>query len=466
MVPDPLKFRPESEPAVRRNDKEYTEQMNPLSTARPGWLAPLILSLAAAAFLFVAPVSADADVTVQGKAAFTLGAGNAGKSLARQGVRVGRIAPARVKRLARNRSRVVAPASGVALGPARVGMKGGFTFRRGKRVATAHRLVMVAGKNVVMVRGKLSGRAVWLFRVAGRAKIFRGAGTANAGTGEIVTSETTAVRLSRGRLRLTPVAAKLIRRKLRLRKPIPATAYGAMAVNARRISTKPVLSDPYLAECGLEATSLAPGDLTWTPPPTLGGTVQSIESPVSWGIKASLRGYLFGTGGSMLGLDGAEVNYSPGPPMPSGFTFPAAPGEYSNSGAPAVPVDEQAIINGTGTILLCHQPHGFRIALSDPTIVVDYPDSRLIVDVDSNNKGVWIPNQRVDFATLNLSEGDRTFSGDEAVEWKNVPATLTAQGSTGLTLCDADDGAPPGSCAYEAGAELDPITFSVDTSGP
>ncbi|MDQ2700846.1 MAG: HtaA domain-containing protein, partial [Actinomycetota bacterium] len=220
-------------------------------------------------------------------------------------------------------------------------------------------------------------------------------------------------------------------------------------------------------ECGVEATSWVDGNL---PPaaalPTLTGEVQAIESPVTWGIKASLRSYLSAPFGRLFADNGATANPSGAPfPAISGWTFPAAAGEYT-PGSSATFEDDKAIINGSGSAVFCHSGQ-FRVVLSNPTIVLDGTNSRIIADVDLNNKGVWTTTQRIDFATIDVNglEPEAAEAGSR-LTWTDAPVALTESGSVALGLCDAAPGAPEGPCAYDPGVALDPITFSIGTENP
>ncbi|MDQ2622205.1 MAG: hypothetical protein M3Y45_04100, partial [Actinomycetota bacterium] len=259
--------------------------MNPLSaapvSASTRRIATLVLAFAAAVLL-IGPGNAQAETTVSGKATFTLGTGKAGKALKRQGVRVTRVAPAKVKRLAGKRFRVVAPVSGLSTKPAKTRLSGGFSFRKGKRSIAAHGLVVNASKKAIVVVGKLGGKKI---------RIFRGAGRLATATGD-----TSTLRLRNGKLKLTPAASRNIRKRLKV-KQVPAAAYGKLVINAKKTVSPidpPVLTDPYLAQCGVAATSQLAGTLTPAP-----ATPEFISLPgatgpgnISWGFKGSYRTYV------------------------------------------------------------------------------------------------------------------------------------------------------------------------------
>lgn len=452
--------------------------MNPLSaapvSASTRWIATLVLAVTAAVLL-VGPGHAQAKTTVSGKATFTLGTGKAGKALKRQKVRITRVAPARVKRLAGKRFRVVAPVSGVSTKPARTRLKGGFSFRRGKRSIAAHGLVVNASKKAIVVVGRLGGKKIRIFRGAGRLAT--------------TTGNTSTLRLRNGKLRLTPAASRNIRKRLKVKRA-PAAAYGKLVINAKKTSPAPVdpcvvdpnaegcqpplPEDPYLAQCGVAATSQLAGTLTPAPAAPEFTSIPGVTGPstISWGFKGSYRTYVTSiAGGSMYGLDGAThdaTNDGAGPGVPrAGFDFPTTATRYSDNGTPADLTDDKAVVEGTGTALFCATGHEFRVALSNPTIVIDGNSSRLDADVDANLSGTWIPTQRITVATLDI--GQVTQKNQDApgtgstIAWSDVPASLTAEGSA--AFCGTGD-LDKCSGIYPAGTDLDPISIEVTLPDP
>jgi hypothetical protein len=181
---------------------------------------------------------------------------------------------------------------------------------------------------------------------------------------------------------------------------------------------------------------------------------------VTWAVKSSLNGYINSVG-SIVGLNGALVNRPPGPLTipPNNFLFEFDSGQLAENGAGTE--DDQAITNATGTVVYCNSPHGFRIAISNPTVVIDGANSRLIADVDTNISGDWMPTQRVDLVTLDLTSITPTVQPGVRTTWSNVPTTLTQAGSDALRLCEVSvPGAPPG-CLYPAGTAFAPITVEA-----
>ena len=419
-------------------------------------------AFAAAALLLVSLASGSAsaaDVT-SGNTTFNLTSGKAGK--------VSAVKPANVsKRLGKKGAKVTSVAkNGSFAGTVSHKLGGGIRFASGKGKVTVTGLTVKTFAKKSVVSGKLKGKTISVFNAFGKATINMSGKTA---------------KVTGAKLSLTNVAAGKIRTALKLKKA-PKGKIGTLSYFLKVTSDGPVdpcvadpnaegcqpeVVDPYLAECGLEASSEIAGTLPVAGPvPTFTGTVESTPNPITWGFRASFRGYFLGTGGTYAGIDGVTINTLPFPgPPPTGFTFPASSSTYA-PGSSASATDDRVVINGSGTLVLCHKAHGFRIALSEPTIVVDGTESRLIVSVDTNRTGEWTPAQRVVLASLDTSATsvDFTNAGDTAV-WNDVPVSLTEDGSSALRLCDTAEGGPT-ACEYEAGANMDPISFSVQTSYP
>lgn len=415
---------------------------SPSSRLRPAALATVFV-LFAALLMLTPPAGAAASGDTSGKAVFTFGAGKAGKALTGQKVRIGAIAPGQAKRLAGSRSRVtLRPESMSPAGTVR--LKGGLRFVRGSRSVRANHLGLGVNRRKVRVFGTVAGRSMTLM-----------AGT-GGGSAKLVDNVMTLA--AAGSLRLTHPAAKLIGGKLRLGRKVPAGAIGSVKVNVRQDRTPPNL-DPYFAECGLSATSKVNGTLVpATPLPSMTGAKPLAGTPdIAWGFRASLRGYLGASGlhaADGAGRDGAS-------PM-AGFTFPVKGGSYK-ANDPVDTSDDQAVINGRGTALFCNPAHGFRIAISNPTIVIDGARSRIIASIDTNYWGIWTPAQRIDLAKLDLDGIEPFFNRSGArVSWADLPATLTAVGAE--SLCEPPSEGRPGSCSYSEGDELDPVTATAWTA--
>lgn len=393
-----------------------------------------LVGLAAIAIAATAAAPASA-APAEGKAKIILAKQKKGNGLIAQGIRM---------------SPLTLPVADLEPGQAStVRTTGSLKLALGKRSTQLRGLVLQSSGRNTTVSAKLGKRRLNFFRAKGQAQV-----------------DTSSLKLDAARFSLTGNGAKALKGKLGLEKLSPGKI-GTLSVDARLTGSggdsapaepqpapeqpKPQNLDPYFAQCGLSATSKANGAL---PPaedlPILGGAKDTVGSDVSWGFKESFRGYIIGSGGSIKGLDGATTN-PPGSPFPSSFAFPTAPGQYADNDLIDT-ADDQAVINGTGAALFCNKPHGFRVVISNPTIVIDGEDSRIVADVDTNMSGLWTSTQRVDLADLDLSGVTPfyNYSGAE-ITWSNVPAALTETGVE--AICGADT-----HCTYAPGEELDPIT--------
>ena len=410
-------------------------------------LSAVIAAVASIAVLFAvlltaAPATAAAEVS--GSAAIAVGTGKPGNMLRKYRTRTTAVKPAKAKRTG-NVTNVRAPVSAVQIArTSTIALRGGVGFDRGKKRAVFTRLSLSVTARRTGVSASLGKRRIILFTAVGNAVI------------DPVESK---LNLTSANLSLTGAAAKLIRSKLGIKR-LPAGPFGRLSLSAKRSQPVPVV-DPFLEQCGLAATSKRTGTVASAVPlPILADPLATDSQGITWGVRASLNGYV-NSFAPIVGLDGTTANRMPPIPQvpPSSFTFPGAVGSYAaNDGGTA---DDQAILNATGGVLYCNQAHGFRIVISNPTVVIDGANSRIIADLDTNISGVWTPTQRVDFVSLDLTGVEPTSPEPGTVVWTNVPTKLTQTGLDAMRLCDISaPGAPPG-CVYQAGSSFDPITVTA-----
>jgi hypothetical protein len=180
--------------------------------------------------------------------------------------------------------------------------------------------------------------------------------------------------------------------------------------------------------------------------PTLNVTTATAGGSVVWGIHTPFRNQILsntppGATGTLQALEGASY-------ADPAFTYPEGSGSYEQ-GVFADPADDRLILNAGGIALLCKPTHGYRYAISNPTVVIDGVNSRLVVDTDLRINGLIDPNVRSDFASLNMTGITPTVVGG-TITWSNIPVTLTQNGSEALNG------------RYAAGTVLDPITVSAE----
>ena len=404
-------------------------------------MAILVVVIAVAGLAFASPAVAD---EVSGSAKVTLGTGKAGTKLIGQKVRFSARSGAVWSALGRGRARTSHPVSSIVLGDsARIGVRGTIRFSRARRKVDATGVEFVLGPKGGTVKARIAGSRINLFTVSGPASIDEESGTVEA----------------KGRtLSLSVAAGKVLRKRLGLRNAAVGPV-GSLGLNAA-VEATPGVVDPYLEQCGLAATSEGTGTLPEPRPlPALVGGQTTFGDDIAWGFKESFRNYV-GFSGSIFGLGGATAATVPPSPAVQGFTFPHEGGTYaSNDGADLT--DDQAILNGTGTALFCKPSNEFRIAISDPTVVIDGENSRIVADLDTNFRGIWTPAQRIELARLDL-DGITPFynrSGAE-VTWSDVPVTLTEAGSEAFR--DPESPSP----FYQPGEQLDPITVAIALDYP
>lgn len=327
----------------------------------------------------------------------------------------------------------------------------------GKRSATLREVIVQSAGGQIAVSAKLGKRRLIVFRAQGKAEIGKSSAT-----------------LSKAPLSLTGKGADALGRRLGLDSLEPGRV-GTLGFAAtlpvvdepkkqseEKNSTPEEIVDPYASQCALSVTEKAAGTAPGPDsPPSLTGPVALNGGKIDWGFKSSFRSYVFFSGGALVSIAPAEVLNPPLPaPQTGSFRFPASTGSYV-VGDPGDSSDDQAIVDGTGEIVLCNSPHEFRIVLSNPTVTIDGEASRLTVDVDTNMSGIWTPTQRVDLATLDVDGVSPFYNEDaKAVTWSGLPVTLTEAGEQALQLCNPMN---PGPCDYEEGDSLDALTVELKT---
>ena len=404
--------------------------------------------VASAALALVVPLSSGNAVAspAEGEVLLSLRQG-AESSLLRQGVQA---------RQSKAGKTVALPVVEVELlGSATVRTKGALKLARKGAKARLRSLILQIGNGKTAISAKLGKRRLVFFRATGDAKL-----------------DATSVSLSKAKLSLTGKGAKALRQRFGLEE-LSAGKIGTLDVAAKLPApakqpdpSKPAepqgLVDPYAQQCALTAESKATGSATPAgSAPALGAAAVN-GGEIKWGLKGDLRFYVVGiSGGSLVPIAPAEVLNPPLPaPQIGSFRFPAGSGELAIN-SPGDDTDDQAVVNGSGEVVLCNSPHGFRVTVANPTVVIDGDSSRLIVDVDTNMSGVWTPTQRVALGEIEL-EGARAFYNEAAktATWTDLPVRLTEAGEEALNLCPS----APVDCEYEEGDLIDPVTVTASTA--
>ena len=414
-----------------------------------GFLAAIVFLVAAITLMLaVSPAMSGAAEPTKGSATLSIASGKAGK--------VSAIAPARVvKRLGSKGARLASAARKGSFDPVvSSGLAGGIKLGNESRVARITGLIATIKANRSLISGKLGGKRINVFQARGKARIDRLLKTA---------------RVSGAKLSLTPKAAARVRKLLGL-SHVPSGTIGRFSIRFKVGSVDrcevypnsegcPVI-DPYLAECNVEAVVKVAGNITPAGPPPEFTNAPGATGPSSlaWGFKQSFRNYVTMFNGTVHALDGATTTGSP--PAYSGFNFPADGFRYTDSGTNGNLADDKAVLAASGTALICNPTHGFRVAISNPTVIIDGSNSRIDADVDNNLSGNWIPSQHVTIATIDITgKVSRTGSGEDTVQaWTGVEPKLTLAGSQ--AVCGSGE-LDKCSQFYPAGTTLDPVTIEV-----
>lgn len=177
------------------------------------------------------------------------------------------------------------------------------------------------------------------------------------------------------------------------------------------------------------AANAAPGDVA--------------NATLDWGVKESFRKYIAGP-------------IAKGTISMKGSTTTAANGSYHWSAGSGTAAVDGATANtsfgaGNGVLFQGHETDGVFVLESEftnPRVVVDGLTAELYLDVKSKRQGGAAPvvEDNVHFADLTLSA---PVVSDGSYSWLNAPAKLTADGSLAFDEL------------YEAGDELDPVSFTL-----
>lgn len=300
------------------------------------------------------------------------------------------------------------PITELDLAKATATTSGNLSFRRGSREVdlTGIHFDFAAGT----LNGLLAGQETAVFKF-GSAQIDPAAGS---------------VRLSEAVLRFTPEAAKVVRTGLDLPRALRHNGVGMLWLGAQASTSHKIDPEP--------------------PKPVVRPVV---SGAIDWGFKASWRGYVLTAppAGSQEVLEGATAT---GP-----LTSPATTYGFPGSGGSLTAVPNGAVdalaLTSEGAVKWAKPGHGINeVRFSDLEIEIDSSGSYLVGDVQTEI-GPPAASEDVRIAELDTATATPVWSdGGNTVTWSAVPATLT------------EDGAASFSGFYEAGTELDPVTFTAE----
>ena len=213
---------------------------------------------------------------------------------------------------------------------------------------------------------------------------------------------------------------------------------------------------PENSEAYKPATSTKTLQLRVTAKPTgpVSGPVS--KATLHWGIKESFRNYITGpiAHGSITTLGSTTQAANNG-----AFTWTGGTGTATSNGSKA----NVSYGDGNGVYLRGHEmtidgkkAHALDLALTNPRVIVKSATAgELRMDVSGRefegmtSLGKQINLKQVTVATLNLSAPS---AAGKTLSWKDATATLTSAGAKAL------------GGFYEAGEELDPVSFSLPMS--
>lgn len=387
---------------------------------------------AAAPATATAKPTANAAVAAKGTVTVLVGGnGKAARAFKRKRVRVRAIKPAS-KRGVRLTLRVADIKVGRA---AALRLRGGVRFKLRKRGVTARALRLRLTPKRVLVTARVGKRRVPLF-------------VAKVGRGEAKINPIGAAGLDSAKLRLTPRAARLLRKRLRTKR-LPAGPLGVVAIDAiaREVADSPgtgpgggtggtrpggggpagrVTCDPSAFPPPADPSTEPP--VSATPP----GAVTVSNLSIVWEPRESWIRYI-SSGEGICVFNGAiagpkEIRDGTTTPLTYTFRFPAAVGWYHPGADTGTNADDRAGLRFTGGVGFSWSDHGIDFSTANPEIEIDGGNSRAIFRV--NGGGVTAhPNQRQALIDLTWPVAD-TDPSQHGYKF-TIPATIpTAVGSS------------------------------------
>ncbi|WP_425244520.1 HtaA domain-containing protein [Streptomyces citrinus] len=163
-------------------------------------------------------------------------------------------------------------------------------------------------------------------------------------------------------------------------------------------------------------------------------TIELKDGTLDWGVKQSFRTYVTGMAAGKIEASGGATQAADNGP----FTFTGGAGSYDTT------------THGTdtgfeGAVRFASTAHGFDIEIGDVKVVTSGTTGHIDADVTLNGT---VRND-IEFATLDLSAVKPATGAGGAMTFKDIPATLTAEGATAFNGM------------YKAGTALDAATLTV-----
>lgn len=396
---------------------------------------PVTLAAVAALFGTATPVALAAEPAPTAHVKITLASPAKGTSTPRfAGVTLSAGRPA-----VGTRSSISLPTGAARIGTTSTApLRGTLTLRNGRRRATVSALRLSATTRGLRVTGRINGATITVFE---------------SRTGTAGTASARELRLRRGALKLTrPGASRLSRTLRRTLRPgttlgvisgtlqaaddgAPATGTGAPATGvptAPALTPAPAPAPPPAAppvdpgpvvppfggpfgDACLAETAFDPLVEEVPGPAPLPAAVPATAATLTWDMRPSFRDYV-DAGGRIATWNGA------GRTADGRFTFTLVDAERSG---------DQVIARFRGRIDFCYPAHSFRIALADPTVVIDGGGPRVLMTGDSYQgvppvPATLVPPRRVRFTTFTAPV---PVAAGATRTWTVVGTTLTTAGA-------------------------------------
>lgn len=197
--------------------------------------------------------------------------------------------------------------------------------------------------------------------------------------------------------------------------------------NIRRIATAAATALVVIGAPAVAGASTTSGDVT--------------DGTLDWGVKESFRSYIVSpiANGEIEVMGGASQNSD------GSFRFGSGTGTLGDSAAD---------VAFTGAVHFTGHDGALDVTISNPGLQIDGSSGSLIADVSSlSQDGELMEFPDVALADLDLSGVSLEPDADGVVSIEGVAAVLT------------DAGAPAFGDFYDSGEALDPVGFTVQTSG-
>lgn len=201
-----------------------------------------------------------------------------------------------------------------------------------------------------------------------------------------------------------------------------------------KLTVRTSLDRPLLADCGVDSGLATPPsvDFTLDPLPTLdepvvGDGEGEPVGTINWGFRRPTRATVASTGGKFLTYGGASEGF-PGsmgggnalPPdggLGKFFRFPISSYEYE--AGTAEPEDDRLIAHSEATVAFCNSNHGYGLAISNPTLIIDGAESRILANAYSWVEGGGWAGGRVELVDLDTT-GIESITDARTVSWGEV----------------------------------------------